>query len=597
MRMRELHCSRILHTSPLPMNVRRRSLRARMLALTPRWWPQARALMMNHRGVLAVVVALLLLLLGPFLMRPVDSTTPRNFDRRLVILTPHHELIRQEFGRAFTKLWKERTGETLYLDWRVFGTSELATLIKSDYANAFQQHWVNKLHKPWTTEAATAFLNPKTPADNEARAAFLASDVSIGADLFFGGGSYDFVSQAAAGTLVATDPKTGAGLKRLRVKHPEWFGPHAIPEAVSGERFHDAEMRWCGTALSSFGIMFNRDVLKRLGITEDLDEWSDLADPRLRGQVALADPTKSGSVTKAFEMILQQQMHQAVQRRQTNAPLGKQPAELEAQGVAEGWSKGIALIQRISANARYFTDAAPKVALEVAQGDAAAGMCIDFYGRATEERVRRRDGSSRIGFIAPKGGTAISVDAVGMLRGAAQPELAEAFIEFVLSDAGQSLWNHRPGSPGGPERHALRRLPIRKDFYNPAHLAHMVDATELPFEKAKAFTYRPEWTAGAFNSLRFIIRSICIDPHHELRDAWHAMSDHHQITPSDQSTRTRAEEVMHQLSSVDYGTATGELATILSNRDKTREVREARRVTAAFRDLYEKAQDIAKAAR
>ena len=41
-----------------------------------------------------------------------------------------------------------------------------------------------------------------SPEAREARAAFLASDVGCGIDLFFGGGPYDFARQATAGRLV-----------------------------------------------------------------------------------------------------------------------------------------------------------------------------------------------------------------------------------------------------------------------------------------------------------------------------------------------------------------------------------------------------------
>jgi len=72
--------------------------------------------------------------------------------------------------------------------------------------------------------------------------------------------------------------------------------------------------------------------------------------------------------------------------------------------VREGWPRGLASIQDISANARYYTDQSPKIPLEVTKGDAAAGMCIDYYGRSAEEKVRQPNGWSRVGFVAPMGG-------------------------------------------------------------------------------------------------------------------------------------------------------------------------------------------------
>lgn len=520
-------------------------------------------------------------LIGPFLMRPAQSTAPSRYDKRLVLMTPHHELIRQEFGRGFAKHWKEKTGQTIYIDWRVAGTSELATLIKSDYSAAFERHW-KKAGKDWTEDVALEFINGKAKPDAPARKAFLESNVGIGVDLFFGGGPYDFQQQADAGTLVSADAETGAGLKRIREKNPALFSETGIPEALSGERFHDADMRWSGTCLSSFGIVFNRDTLRRLGVEQEPDEWADLADPKLMGYVALSDPTKSGSVTKAFEMIIQQEMHRAVERVKASPGRLRTPQDIEAAGVRQGWIAGLQLIQKIAANARYFTDQSTKIPLEVAKGDAAAGMSIDFYGRSSEEAVRNESGWSRVGFVAPIGGTAISVDPVGMFRGAAEPELAEAFMEWVLSDAGQKIWSFRRGMPGGPEKAALRRLPVRKDFYNDANRTFMSDAAEEPWKKAEAFVYRPEWTAPAFNSIRFLIRVLCVDTHRELRAAWEALVD--------ADMPPRAVEIFGQMTTVNYDVAVGDLAGTLRSRDKVREVREARRLTDAIRRQYEQAQ-------
>jgi len=49
----------------------------------------------------------------------------------LVIVTPHHEQIREEFAEAFVQHWQRTTGESITIDWRVpGGTSEIASVIK-----------------------------------------------------------------------------------------------------------------------------------------------------------------------------------------------------------------------------------------------------------------------------------------------------------------------------------------------------------------------------------------------------------------------------------------------------------------------------------
>ena len=95
---------------------------------------------LSHKRELWVLLAMLLVLLCPFLLRPAQSTSPSRYDKRLVIMTPHHEMIRREYGRAFARHWKQKTGQTLYIDWRVAGTSELGMLIKSDFTVALRSH-------------------------------------------------------------------------------------------------------------------------------------------------------------------------------------------------------------------------------------------------------------------------------------------------------------------------------------------------------------------------------------------------------------------------------------------------------------------------
>lgn len=554
-----------------------------------------RAWVRMHPKEFGVLVAIALVLVGPFLLKPANSTTPRRWDRKLVIVTPHTDRIREEFAHAFAAHWKAKTGETLYIDWRVpGGTSEIAMLIKSEFTAAFQRHWETDLKRPWSSGIGQTCLNLKVepPKDGaapstelEARMAFLASSVGIGVDLFFGGGAYDFEQQAKAGTLVAGDGQK-TGLSGLMKKHPEWFGEAGIPEKLSGEPFRDAEGRWCGACISTSGIVYNKDVLKRLGIEKEPTTWQDLADPRYFGEIALTDPAKSGSVAKVFEMLIQQQMQIAVEESKARMTSKRTPEEIEMEGVENGWLNGMKLILRIAANARYFSDTSTKIPLEVMRGEAAAGMCIDFYGRSAQEDARQADGTSRVGFVAPLGGTSVSVDPIGMFRGAPNPEVATAFMEFVLSEEGQKLWCFQKGTPGGPKEHALRRLPVRRDFYTPEHLAHMNDRDEMPFEKARAFTYHPEWTGPAFNSIRFLVRVLCVDPHEELRETWR------QIVESGMSER--AISVMADLNRVKYMTAVDSIRRTLSARDKLQETLLARELGETFRHQYDRAYEMAR---
>ncbi len=535
-------------------------------------------------GLLAIVLAL------PFVFRPApDADAAAKVDETIVIISPHNEAIRHEFELGFRRWHRERTGREARLDWRLIGgTSEITRYLEGEYIASFQNHWTRDLGRPWSAEVLGAFANGRLAADasdtaKEARAAFLASDVGSGIDIFFGGGTYDFISQARAGRLV---PLRAEGEAR-----PDWMTEEVIPVKHAGDDFRDPDGRWTGAVLSSFGIVYNHDALARLGLSAPT-AWADLADPRYLGQVALADPTKSGSMNKAFENVVQQKIHAVVDEWMATKRFATEEARLAAEknAVAAGWVEGLRLLQLISANARYFTDSAQKVPIDVAAGNCAAGMCIDFYGRQQAEALLRRSGSERVTYVSPPGGTVFSVDPIGLLRGAANPEGAKAFIDYVMSREGQRLWNQRPGTAGGPEHYALRRLPVRRDAYaEPGVAERRSDPEELPYELENPLVYRPEWTAGLFGELRFILRVMCLDTHPELVAAWRAVNA--------AGRPPEAMAALQDLSAVDYATSLGAIKAALRDKDKTVELRLARELGASFRANYARAAELARAGR
>lgn len=537
-----------------------------------------------------IVLALVITLVVPFALRP--SQPPRDdSDETLTIITPHNEAIRHEFTTGFRQWYRERTGRSVFIDWRVIGgTSDIARFLDSEYVSAFKNHWTNELKRPWSIEVFGGFANPRLAEDapaaaKQAREAFLNSNVSCGIDLFFGGGPYDFIAQANAGRIVPN---------RMLETHPELFTDDIIPRVFAGEEYWDRQGRWMGNVLSTYGILYNRDALQRLGITRAPTEWSDLTDARYLGEVALADPTKSGSITKAFENLIQQQMQRrlAALRAAAVNQGGSSPeknAAIEAQAVREGWTAGLRLLQLIGANSRYFTDSSQKPPIDVSQGDCAAGICIDFYGRSQVEVSQQRGGGEcRLAFVSPRGGAVSSVDPIALLRGAPHREVAEAFIEYVFTMEGQKLWNFRPGTPDGPVRYALRRLPVRRDFYeHPEWKGFRSDPEADPFADAENLVYQPGWTGGVFREMAFIIRVMSLDTHKELVRAWRA------INAAPESRRAKALARLQDLEAVTYERTKAEIKQALTSKNKVDEITLARNLGNYFRMNYAEAENIA----
>jgi len=507
----------------------------------------------------SIIFAAVLTIALPFLFRQEKPLGQwREGDPVLVVISPHIAVIRDAFERGFSDWHAEQYGQPVRIDWRAIGgTTEIMRYLQGEYLAAYRA-WRRREGRPWPAGAADAATARRKPADpglaaiwDDFRAHDDAGAYTILIDVFFGGGTYDHGLAARQGlTVPPWDARdVPAGLLT------DEDGITMMPEALGGETWRTPV--FYSAALSGFGICSNPDRLADLGITEPPVRWRDLIDPRYRGAIGVTDPTKSGSIAKAFEMIIHSECRQAVleqgwtpdQIRQfeqriaeAGLPVGALPDDVPAayqEAIAAGWLQGLRLIQRIGANARYFTDGAGKVPVDVSAGDAAVGISIDFYSRVQAEVTRVGD-RHRLHYVTPLGGSSISGDPISLLRGAPHPELARRFITYVLSEEGQKLWNYRPGTPGGPAQSALRRLPVRRDFYpdpvNPAvqaraeaHARHtsddLLDPSVDAYHLANAFEYQPRWTAAHFGFFRQLVRAMCMDAGEELRSAWKAIID------------------------------------------------------------------------
>jgi iron(III) transport system substrate-binding protein len=401
------------------------------------------------------VILFFVVLIAPFLIRlavgiSTSSSTSRN-SLTLVIVSPHLESIRREFADAFSDWHQKEFGTPVFVDYRNYGGG-------SDIVKFF----------------------------DAGKNTIYASLGTYKVDLVWGGGDYLFDQQLKKpGYLdgVQIDPAIMAA---------------AFPKPdLNGVALYDTNSKppqWLGTALSSFGIAYNRDVDRYLQLP-DPKTWTDLKDPKYRGWIVAADPTRSASAKQAFMTIVEKAMADA-------SPAGRSEDA--------GWADGMGLIRQICANAKLFTDSSGTVPGIISSGDAAAGMAIDFYGRTQAESV----GSDRMGYVEPAGATVINPDPIALVKGAEHRDLAIQFIEFVLSEQGQRLWNTRAGAPGGPKVTSLRRLPImpsvyldRKDFTDDVDPYTMTGG----FNKSNA----REKTFGILGEL---IQSSCINLLDDLRE-------------------------------------------------------------------------------
>lgn len=311
----------------------------------------------------------------------------------------------------------------------------------------------------------------------------------------------------------------------VAMSQPAGFEPAELEtlfghNSIGAQTLYDPDQYWIGTALSSFGIVYNRDLCEELGVGIP-DSFDSLTDPRLIGEVALADPRQSGSITTTFDSILGN----------------------------EGWDEGWRILRAMSANTRYFTNSSTKPPMDVSQGEAATGLAIDFYGRGQAQAV----GGDRVGYAEPAGAVYIDADPVSVLNGAPNEELARRFVRFVLSDEGQALWNFHsvntdagatnPKGPAGermgPTRYELRRMPVRRAMFARYESA-MIDRVN-PFDIASD-TQNPGWRTG----VQVMMGAFAIDAGAELRAAWAAIDRARRTPGFPPETITRMEAMFFE---------------------------------------------------
>ncbi len=431
--------------------------------------------MLSRLSPVSVVLLVLLVVLvaAPLALRPATPASDEDA-LRLIVITPHNQQIRQEFAIGFSAWHDELHGRPVDVDFRrPGGTSEIRKQLLALYEAAIRRGEI----------APDGSCAPGT----------------MPYDLMFGGGTYEH-EQLKRG-VVATIP--GGETVRIPISTPvdfatgrldDWYGPNEV--GIS--HLYDPDRLWFGVALSSFGILCNKDSLAELGLPVP-QSWDDLTDPAYAGWLAMGDPRQSGSVATTYESILN----------------------------AHGWDEGWRILRSMCANTRYFANDSKKIVLDVSRGEAASGVAIDFYGRFQAQAVIPPGGTpddSRLEYVEPAGSVYIDPDPVSMLRGGPNPELAMRFIEFLLTDRGQVLWQLPKVAPDappdalGPRKFELRRMPALRRVYA-RHAGAFIDDID-PFAKASTAPSR-----GWRGMLGPLFETFAINVHEEMRDALKALAE------------------------------------------------------------------------
>ena len=264
--------------------------------------------MMKNKKFWILLFLLVLLMAVPSALRSHTPAGTVASGDTLVIISAHNKSVIDEYTVAFSKYYREKYGRELTVDFRsVGGTSDIVRYIADRYEAEFRKYYEKSSPVGgWDSFLAASFADPASDRENAdlraktVRKMFLESNTGIGIDLMAGGGVFDQQRHAARGYAV------DAG---VRERHPEYFNDGVIPASFGGSPLYDAGGRYYSVVLSTFGIFCNLDRINEIPGRQLPQCWHDLADQRFFGKLSCADPSKSGSVTKCFEIMIQQCMH------------------------------------------------------------------------------------------------------------------------------------------------------------------------------------------------------------------------------------------------------------------------------------------------
>ena len=258
-----------------------------------------------------------------------------------------------------------------------------------------------------------------------------------------------------------------------------------IAGAVMKRNNTAGDLVWIAAAISSFGFTVNHDFLDTYSLPTPMS-WTDLADP-IYGSLLKAIPTiamgnapDTTSNTRIYEIITQ----------------------------GMGWDTGWVTMARMAGSASIFGGSV-EVQNAAETGQVGIAMSIDFYGYGTQYR------NSDCEYILPEGESIVNGDPIAIASTSSKKDLAEGFLDFVLSSYGQSLWLHR----------SINRMPVmREAFDEPLGIA----APQLYINYNQTIAnvgiyFNDTISLGSKVSFIHYFEAVFTDAHAELVDCWDAI--------------------------------------------------------------------------
>ena len=221
----------------------------------------------------------------------------------------------------------------------------------------------------------------------------------------------------------------------------------------------DPNGMWFCVHQGVIAFIVNTDALKKANVAVPKC-WKDLIDPRYKGLVAYDDPTVHGT---AMEAIF--------------------AANLGAGGSTKDYKPGIEYLKKLDANVlRYSRDTSYNPAL---RGE--IGIWIQADGSGYKMKWEDK---GPIEVVIPCEGTVSVPLAMGMVKWSKRPQLAKAYLDWLLSPEAQSIWADSYWLPIIPEFMSEQARQRMKPLYGTYDLIKPVSIAE---KRGMIGEYRTAW--------------------------------------------------------------------------------------------------------
>ncbi len=323
-----------------------------------------------------------------------------------------------------------------------------------------------------TSESQINFLSGTT-FDAFSRA---MTNPSFGVSLGWGGGPTLFNSLAEIGAVSPiSDPDVLAAIN------------DAVEDTLAGaemKHYNGTDLVWAANAISSFGFTVNNKVLQERNLTKP-KTWEDLASPDFFTSVAqpnigMGNAPGTTSNTRIYQIILQK----------------------------FGWERGWEILYQMAGNGKIY-DGSVETRASVINGETAVAMTIDFYG------VIAMRANPDTEYIVPANASIVNGDPIALAKTPQNPAAANAFLKFLFSKEGQSVWLQT----------SINRLPIRVDAFDTEIGKQRTDLHKLYNETLanQGITFNETLALSLEEPMRFHFESTITDVHNKLRDTWGLM--------------------------------------------------------------------------